>query len=494
MLGLLQYPRASIAVLALFVTAAGGLVVVGHWTAGAGLLLFGAVTAVALYWPSLALALFLGAAYLPDTLINAAARPPVSVLQGQNSGTWGQPFAGLQLSDVVLLAMFAATCLILVRLGRAAREPGANRRVPVTAWLPAVLFACWLFIEVVRNVSRYGASAPGEFRFQYLQLAVVAYLCVTARDAGIQRRLLWVMLVGTLFVPLALVPVIGAIKGWSVGPYSRFFPASVSLGIFYGAGALALAKARKVVALPTWLVAAIVGTAGVFLFLDGHRSVWMAAVAAVAIALLLRAFPRRAIRRDGVAIAAALCVSLAVSWVALVSLPVPAASSSTASANSSALSYVQARGTAYVDPSADADSSWRMAVWHSALHQIRPVPVFGVGFGGYWDFPIPSISKFPVTTQPHDVYLQTWLKTGGIGLLLYLASVAGTLLFVFRAWRRTRTSGSPVTTLLLAAGVATIISASLFMVVYSFAYTSLLWAGLALGAAATRAPERLRGA
>lgn len=146
---------------------------------------------------------------------------------------------------------------------------------------------------------------------------------------------------------------------------------------------------------------------------------------------------------------------------------------------------MQTRSAAFVDPAADADSAWRIAVWRSALRQIRAVPVVGDGFGGYWHFVVPrSISPIPVTVQPHDVYLQTWLKTGGIGLVLYLASVAGAIVFLVRSWRRTRGTGDSTTIVVLAAGLVVLVSASLFMVVYSFTYTALLWTGLGLGAAA----------
>ena len=479
----------SLVVASLVVIAvAGGLVFTGHWGAGVGWLLIAAMIVISVRWPLVSLSALLLAAYLPEALMFAAARQAPT-----HSGSWGQPFAGLQLSDIVLLGMLAATCLIVLRGLLASDRSHRAPRIPPMVWLPFGLFVCWLGIEVARNVGRFGISAPGEFRFEYLGLAVVPYLCVVARDTSTQRRLILVLLIGTLFVPLALVPVIGSIKGWYVGPNSRFFPADVSLGIFYGAGALVLAKARRAVAAPTWLVALTVCLAGVFVFVDANRSVWMAGAAAVVVAALLRAFPRRSLRWDGVAVAAAVCASLAVSWVALAALPIPAPGvTSTSPAHSNPLAYVQTRGLAYVDPSADADSSWRLALWHSAFRQIRAVPVVGVGFGGYWRFPMPhSINNgSPVTVAPHDVYIQTWLKTGGIGLVLYLATVAGVLAYLFRAWIRTRLKGEPTSTLLLIIGVTVLISSSLYMVVYSFATAPLMWTGLALGAAATQVPAR----
>jgi len=506
--GSLERPVGVAIGVAAVVALAGGLALVGHWSAGLGLLVFAAATMVCLRWPTVSLVAFLLAAYLPDALINAAARPATGVLQGQNSGTWGQPFAGLQVSDVVLLAMAVATFLLVLRRYR--QRDDASPTMRLTMWLPVALLGLWLLAEVARNVERFGIAAPGEFRFQYLQLAVVPYLCVVARDRAVQRRAFWTMIVGTLVVPLALVPVIGAIKGWSIGPYSRFFPASASLGIFFALGALVLAKARRSITTPVWAIAAVTCAAGVLMFLDGHRSVWMAAAAAVATALLIGALPRRSVRTLGVPVVAALCVSVAVSWVALAELPVPSATSASvapissvspapspssagapsasggSSTGESAVGYVRTRSTAFVDPAADADSSWRLAVWHAALRQIERSPIVGVGFGGYWRFVVPrSISPIPITVQPHDVYLQTWLKTGAVGLVLYLGSVAGALVFMVRSWRRSRRSGDPTTTVMLATGLVVLVSASLFMVVYSFTYAALLWVGLGLAAAAT---------
>ncbi len=471
---------------ALPVVAAAALALAGHWGLGAGLFLITVMTLISLWTPLASLGALLLAAYLPEVLL-FAIRPAGGVVQSSHSGSWGQFFGGLQLTDIVLVGMFTAVCLIVLRSLTTSARARARTGVPLTVWLPAALFAVWMGIEVARNVRQFGAAAPGEFRFEYLGLAVVPYLCVVARDTATQRRMLWLLLFGTLFVPLALVPVIGALKGWYVGPSSRFFPADVSLGIFFGAGALVLAKARRVVSIPTWLVGVVVCLAGILLFVDGNRSAWMAAIAAILIAVLLRAFPRRSIRSDGVAVGVALCAALVVSWVALAVLPVyTPRGDSTSKAHSNPLAYMQTRGRAYVNPSADPDSEWRLAVWRSALRQIRAVPVVGVGLGGYWHFSMPrSINNgVPVTVQPHNFYLETWLKTGGVGLLLYLASVASALAYLWRTWVRTRASGEPAPTLLLTIGVIVLCSSSLYMVAYPLSQAPLLWTGLALGAAA----------
>ena len=187
------------------------------------------MTLVSLRSPLTSLGAFLLAAYLPEVL-QFAARPTGGVVQTSHSGSWGQLLGGMQLSDIALVGMLAAVFLIFVgHLTPSARARAATRLSPAV-WLPAALFAAWLGVEVVRNVRQFGIASPGEFRFEYLGLAVVPYLCVVSRDAVTQRRMLWLLLAATLWVPLALVPVIGALKGWYVGPSSRFFPADVSLG------------------------------------------------------------------------------------------------------------------------------------------------------------------------------------------------------------------------------------------------------------------------
>ena len=496
-----RYSRGLLIATSLVLVVAAALALAGHWTVGVGLVIYTALTLLSVHWPAASLSALLLVGYFPDAVRTAASHVTFGVLRIDASNSWALRLGGLRLVDIALLAMLSATGLLIFKRYRQREGSSPELRLPFLVWFPAFLFALWLVIEVARNVGRYGIAAPGEFRFEYLQLAVIPYLCVAVRDAAHQRRLLWVLLVGTLFIPLALVPLIGAVKGWSVGPNSRFFPADGSLGLLYGVGVLVLAKARSVVITPMWLITLAVAAAGVFVFVDGSRSVWMAAAAALVVAAALRAYPWRAVRWQGVAVVAGFCVSIAASWVALAVLPVApsiysrASAQSTASpqprasAHSNALSYLQSRGIAYVNPSADQDSRWRMALWRSALHQIRAVPIFGVGFGGYWDFPMPpSINNaVPITVQPHDIYLETWLKTGAVGLLLYLACVATVLAYLVRAWLKTRTSAAPIATLLLIVGIVVLTSSSLYMVVYPFAYASLLWTGLALGAAAAQA-------
>jgi O-antigen ligase len=475
-------PRVLVVGLAALLAAVGGMALLGHLALAAVLLLFVLLTGVSVYWPTASLCAFMVGAYLPDVLVNGTPRFAMSVLQGKGLGAGGFLLAGLRFSDIVLLAMLVASCILVIRRHFARDEGSSSRGIPVTVWLPACLFAGWLALEVVRNLGRFGAHAPGELRFEYLGLAVVPYLCIVARGSTTQRRLFWVFIVGTLLVPLALLPVIGDVKGWSVGATSRFFPASVSLGLFYGAGALVLAKARRIVATPTWLVAVVTAAAAVLVFIDGSRSVWMAGVVATIVAVCLRALPRRAVRREGLIVVGALVASLVVSWAVFAVLP--------GRTTSTPVTYLQSRSLAFVNPSADKDSAWRIAIWRVAFRQIRAAPVFGVGFGGYWNFPIWTIGTYTsrITLQPHDVYIQTWLKTGAIGLLLLLGSAAGVLAYVFKTWGQTRASGESLRNLLLAVGVITLISSVFYMVVYSFTDTTLLWTGLALGAAATQLP------
>ena len=75
------------------------------------------------------------------------------------------------------------------------------------------------------------------------------------------------------------VPIIGQLKGWSIGPEARFFPASISLGLLYGLLALSLGKKYRIIKINEILYWLIFVISGLMIIIDSHRSVWIATVA-----------------------------------------------------------------------------------------------------------------------------------------------------------------------------------------------------------------------
>ena len=60
-----------------------------------------------------------------------------------------------------------------------------------------------------------------------------------------------------------------------------------------------------------------------------------------------------------------------------------------------------------------------MAVWDSSIKSILEKPLFGQGFGGYWNIFVPELNT-TFNLPPHNLYIHTVVKIGLIGLILYL--------------------------------------------------------------------------
>ena len=155
------------------------------------------------------------------------------------------------------------------------------------------------------------------------------------------------------------------------------------------------------------------------------------------------------------------------------------------------------------------DGSWRARVqtWRGALHMASARPWVGSGLGRYpgaqWTWtgqgrPLSPSQRPSLSEQAHDLYLQTVVEIGGVGLALYFAALGTLAARCLRSLRRhgSRRRGLPqalsVATLSLLAGqgVDALASPS-----YQFSEVSLLfWACLGLGLAAVNRRETAEAA
>lgn len=79
----------------------------------------------------------------------------------------------------------------------------------------------------------------------------------------------------------------------------------------------------------------------------------------------------------------------------------------------------------------------RMSFYKDAFQIIKDYPLFGAGGGAWAALYFKYQSYMYWTTQAHNHFLQLWIETGTVGLLIYLAFL-GTLLFsVYRTLRKT---------------------------------------------------------
>jgi O-antigen ligase len=79
-----------------------------------------------------------------------------------------------------------------------------------------------------------------------------------------------------------------------------------------------------------------------------------------------------------------------------------------------------------------ADATGRGEIWQRVLGLVDQHPVVGWGWIGYWWPDIPTLAdlahrKGVTYLQAHDAYLDVWMQTGIIGLLLFALYVVTTL-------------------------------------------------------------------
>jgi O-antigen ligase len=67
----------------------------------------------------------------------------------------------------------------------------------------------------------------------------------------------------------------------------------------------------------------------------------------------------------------------------------------------------------------DPTGYWRYVVQSSAILQGMETPIFGQGFGGYFQFYVPELNKI-IEYPPHNMFIYIFLKSGVIGVILCL--------------------------------------------------------------------------
>ena len=340
-----------------------------------------------------------------------------------------------------------------------------NRFPPALRWT-VILLAGWILLEIARNVALYGLSAPGEFRYRYLVLALPAYIALSFTLVEQRRRLLAAAILMATVVTLCFIPLIGVMKGWGVGPESRFLPSVLSLGLVLGWTALFLAVRAGVLRVSSSLVWLLALPLAGLVLVDGHRSVWLVALAVMLTLMVLGELGSA--RISGWILPAAAVVGLIlVAVVASGVDPVP---------------YVVARAEAFTAPANDATASWRQMQWQAQLEVWRQSPIAGQGFGGYWS----AGEQYGATdVSPHSLYVQTLVKLGIVGLALMGVAAAGIAVVLARALVRFRRSGrrEGLDDVLVVMGLVALVAVLVYGVAYALDYYALLFVGLGLAAA-----------
>ena len=443
-LGILLAYLAGLAALA-------GLIVSGHLMWIAVLVAGGFTIAIAYRYPVLTVAGLVAFAILPLMFL-------MTPWQWISNGS----FVRVPIVYLPLLPLTGAVALRVVVLAAGGRPAVLPRYMRLTiAW--ASVLATVMVIGVAMGFTAGPLSAIREFTVSYLSLVIVPYMALFLRSRhDITRLFAYLALVG-VGVPLLLLPLMGQLKGWGIGEQARFYPSAVHMGILLGLIAIYLIQARE----RAWrIVFVIVLLPSVFLIIvDSHRSVWLAAGVSL---VVLMATGRIKLERFW-------------KWGFVTVLVIVLAGTALAAVGKDPVGYVASRGAAFSDPNADATASWRLEVWRSAFQQGRQHPVLGEGFGSYFDFRLASGGS--VTVAPHNLYVETFLKLGLIGLVAFVGAAVALLAALAGAWKQARRSGAvdlePIILMGLLAGCALLA----YGLVYSLEAYTLLFIGLGLAAA-----------
>ena len=423
-----------------------------EFTLGAVLLLAATLVVYRFPLPSLAALLIVGVG------------PSLFLMTGRDWAYTAGSLGRFSLADAVMTAMMLA---VVLKAAAAAANPRLHmNRLPIALAVCYGFLFAWAAVSILRNVDVFGVHTVGQFRYMFLLAVVPAYAATFLHSSSQRRRLFVFLIMFSVGVPLAAIPLIGGLKGWGIGPESRFFPSSVSLGLLYGWVALFLASERRDIAIPKWVARVLALPVAAILIIDGHRSVWLTAT--ILVVYLVASGMSSASQRGRIIALAATVATVLLVAASVIGVDI--------------LGYVARRGGALIDPSGDPTSSWRLSLWGSNLSRWWQNPLAGDGFGGYYSGNA-ALGLSPTLT-PHSLYIETLVAMGaiGLGLLVVVIAAAGVYLWSSRRAFRSTSRGS-LDLLLVELGLGILISALAYWSVYSFDYYSCLWIGVGLAAA-----------
>ena len=395
-------------------------------------------------------------------LIILAIFPTIFQMVPEYSEEWMSLGFGIRIQDVILVSTLGA---IILKVIFRAKQLSARNNLSLSIYI--ILFGLWISFEIVRNINVYGLSAPGEFRYRYLILCVPLYIALFFSSAKRRKKLLKLLIASSLFLPILCVPIIGELKGWHVGPDSRFFPSTISLGLLYGLIALGLSKKYKVLKIRSILYWLIIVSVSLIIIIDSHRSVWITALATGVTLFWIKEIKLRKIMNNAFSGTFFIIIIFFLAHqLILVSLKT----------NLTDFTITRTQNLIKINEKYNNTAAWRVAQWKAQIPKFCASPIIGEGFGGYWGV---SGIQGDLGVSPHNLYIQTLVKLGTVGMLLYLIIVAK----IFFKFKRTMTKykikdDSEMPILIL--GMVVLIAAHVFYIAYSFEYYSLLFVGLGL--------------
>ncbi|MGV7222801.1 MAG: O-antigen ligase family protein [Nitrospinales bacterium] len=383
--------------------------------------------------------------------------------------SWRILAKGIGINDIVLCAMIAAILLkmlpSLIKVYPSEGHQGVRSGLGVAKYV--VMFAMWLLFEILRNIGLYGLSAPGEFRYHYLILALPLYIAVFFDSKKIRIRLYNITIAACFFIPFLFIPILGELKGWLIGPTSRFFSSSISLGILYGILGSALGSKYGIIKAPKMLTWLMSSAAVLIIIFDTHRSVWFTAAVVLFILVWFKEIQvKRSLKNSPFYAVAIVCVLFTASAVITSVMEV------------GLFEFIAERGGDIfkIDESYNTTMSWRVAKWKIQVQRFYTSPVAGLGFGAYWGI---SGLDGDVGISPHNLYIQILVKLGIIGIALYMMIIVSIFRNIRKGIKILKQRKDPEVAILIT-GVIVLLASHTFYIVYSLEDYSLIFIGLSI--------------
>ena len=395
-------------------------------------------------------------------LIILAVLPTTFQMIPDYSEDWMKVGFGIRMQDVVMVSMLGA---VILKVIFRAKELSERNNLNLSVYI--IFFGLWISFEIVRNISLYGLSAPGEFRYRYLILSAPLYITLFFSSTEKRQKLLKLLIVSSLVFPIMCAPIIGQLKGWSIGPEARFFPASISLGLLYGLLSIVLGKRYKIIKINEILYWFIFVISGLMIIIDSHRSVWIATVAVGAALFWIKENNYSKKMNNTFLTVLSIIIILTLTNQILM-----------LKTKTNLFDYITGRASDLVklDESQNNNVSWRVVQWKAQMAKFSASPIIGEGFGGYWGF-----SGIPgdLGVFPHNLYVQTLVKLGSVGLVFYFIIMAKIFVNIKRTLLKFKVKNDPDIPILVL-GFVIIVASHVFYIAYSFEYYSLLFIGLGI--------------
>ncbi|HVA02314.1 MAG TPA: O-antigen ligase family protein [Acidimicrobiales bacterium] len=309
--------------------------------------------------------------------------------------------------------------------------------VPALAWLAV---AGWLSLEIVEGILRHNSTTYIPYEAKAIVYVVGGYALVAGVPVrrfidgrGFERTLRWSALLATALVLMtaakfsysAKLPLIPLSHSGPMGTDSAALFATIGLiGLL-----LELAKDRRSRLNLLATVPLLLG--GFFAF---QRAVLLMIGAAIVFVLVV-ALGRTARQRLRVRMGEILITALAVVGVVLGVSVIPAITAQRPVQTPFA-STIGRNLNLTLNSGAKAESAQaRLNKWNVALGDARQHPILGEGLGFTYTYYVPGPNQFVTTDLTENIGLDLLLRTGVIGLVLFLIALVASLVNGFAAWR-----------------------------------------------------------